>query len=378
LNYSLDDTQPNPAVSMPHMVTMDDDEGSGPGCVVWGLVGVFMLAGSLFVVLMAGLAGWNDGYRVAIGNATATSAQEILTQCNLIPNDLAQNAFGLAQVRVNSLMQSPQGAECVATLAPQMTAVYSSAMQTLTPAATATAEPTATPALVVDASPSPDAPPAPTSSSGFDLGGLLAEAQADVNAGEFLRAIDTLDAISAVDPTFQKSQVDQLLFRALTSEATRQFRGGGNLAQAIALTSRAEAYGDVGELNYERFIAELWLQAQAYSGVNYPRAIQLLNRIVFEQRLPNYRNAQQQLVNQYIAYGDALALGGDPCNAVQQFDQAVRISNSQTANTKRANAQAACTALQTAPTLDPFAPTPDPAASGGSSGSGTAPIGQRP
>lgn len=378
MNYSLDDTQPNPAVSMPHMVTMDDDEGGGPGCVVWGLVGVFMLAGSLFVVLMAGLAGWNDGYRVAIGNATATSAQEILTQCNLIPNDLAQNAFGLAQVRVNSLMQSPQGVECVATLAPQMTAVYSSAMQTLTPAATATLEPTAPPALVVDAAPSPDAPPAPTSSSGFDLGGLLAEAQADVNAGEFLRAIDTLDAISAVDPTFQKSQVDQLLFRALTSEATRQFRGGGNLAQAIALTSRAEAYGDVGELNYERFIAELWLQAQAYSGVNYPRAIQLLNRIVFEQRLPNYRNAQQQLVNQYIAYGDALALGGDPCNAVQQFDQAVRISNSQTANTKRANAQAACTAIQTAPTLDPFAPTPDPAANGGSSGSGTAPIGQRP
>ncbi|XWX03738.1 hypothetical protein VZO05_14620 [Aggregatilineales bacterium SYSU G02658] len=378
MNYSLDDTQPNRAVSMPHMVTVEDEEGGGPGCVVWGLVGAFMVAGSLFVVLMAALAGWNDGYRVAIGNATATSAQEILTQCNLIPNDLAQNAFGLAQVRVNSLMESPQGAECVATLAPQMTAVYSSAMQTLTPAATATPEPSPTPALVVDAAPPPDAPPAPTSSSGFDLGGLLAEAEADIEAGEYLRAIDTLDAISAVDPTFQKSRVDQLLFRALTSEATRQFRGGGNLAQAIALTSRAEVYGDVGELNYERFIAELWLQSQAYSGVNYPRAIQLLNRIVFEQNLPNYRNARQALINQYIAYGDALALGGDPCSAVQQFDQAIRLSGSPTASAKRATAEAACLGLQPTPTLDPLAPTPDPANNGGSSGSGTAPIGQRP
>jgi tetratricopeptide (TPR) repeat protein len=375
LNTSLDDTQPNPSIVRPHMIRMDEEEeGGGPGCLVWGVVGLFMLGGSLFVVLMAGLAGWNDGYRVAIGNATATSAQEIFTQCSLIPNDLAQGAFGLAQVRANNLMQSPQGAECVATLAPQMTAVYNSAMQTLTPTATHTAEPSPTAAMVTDVAVPTDAQstPTPTSSSGFDLNRLLAEAEADVNAGEFLRAIDTLDAISAIDPTFQKSQVDQLLFRALTSEATRQYRSGTNLAQAVALTSRAEAYGDIGELNYERFIAELWLQAQAYSGVNYPRAIQLLNRIVFEQNLPNYRGARQELVKQYIAYGDALVTSGDPCGAVQQFDSAARLTGSQTAAAKRDSAQAACIGLQAGPTLDPLAPTPDPTASG------VAPIGQRP
>lgn len=373
MNPDFDDTQPNPAIVTPHMIRMDEDEASGPGCLIWGVVGVFMLVLSVGAVLMAALAGWNDGYRVATGNATATSVQELQVQCDSIPGDLANGAFGLAQRRVDTLLLTTPAAPCLATLAPQMTSVYASAMQTLTPAATATTElvptmPSETPVIVLTA--------APTSSSGFDLAALLTEAQTDISLSQNMTAIDTLDAISAIDPTYQKPLIDQLIFSALTNEARNLFSSGANLAQAITLVNRAENYGDIGELNYERFIADLWLQAQAYSGVNYPRAIQLLGRIVYEQNLPNYRNAQVELFNQYVAYGSTLLATGDPCTARSQFDTALTMYTSGDVAGKRAAADAACSAVPLTGTLDPLAPTPDPASSGGSSGGSG--IGERP
>lgn len=376
---SLDDTQPNPAIAIPNLINMDEAEplSSGPGCLLWGVVGTFMLIVALATVIMAMLAGWNDGYKVAIGNATATSAQDLQEQCALIPNDLASGAFGLANVRAESLLMMTPMVDCLVTLAPQMTQAYSSAMQTLTPIVTPTIAATdivvtseATQELIV-------ASPVPTSSSGFDPNALLVEAQAQIAAGDNLSAIDTLDAIGAIDPTFQKSLIDQLIFSALTNEARDLFLTGANLAQAITLTDRAELYGDIGELNYERFIADLWLQAQAYSGVNYPKAIQLLSQIVYDQGLPNYRNAQVEMFNQYVAYGDALFASGDPCGARSQYDTALTMYNNGEVQGKRGAADTGCSAGIVL-TIDPLAPTPDPANSGGSSGTGTAPIGQRP
>lgn len=377
----IDDTQPTRAIhdTAPHMVTMPDEDdaaGTGPGCAVWGAVGVFMVLLAFGTVAMALFAGWNDGYRVAAGNATATTYQDVLTQCDLIPGDLANNSFGLAQLRVNALMTTMPDVPCVVTLAPQMTNAYAAGMSALTPTVTLTPVP-AVASPSPEASPTTTSTPAPTSSSGFDLAALLAEAQADLATGENRTAIETLDAIAAVDPTFQKAQVDQMLFSALTSEARDLFLSGQNLAEAIVLTNRAENFGDIGTLNYERFIADLWLQAQAYSGVNYPRAIQILNRIVYEQGLPNYRNASVELFNQYVAYGDALLAGGDPCSARTQYDTALSLSASGSVQGQRAAADAQCSAVIVGGTPGVVA-TPDPANPGGSGGSGTAPIGERP
>lgn len=376
-NYdqNLDDTQPTRAVyDMPNLIRMEDDDeeaGGGPGCVVWALVGLFMLLLSAGTVVMALFAGWNDGYRVASDGATATGYQVIQTQCDLIPGDLTNGAFGLAQRRAESLATLTPAVECLAALAPQMTNAYTSAMQTLTPAMTPTSAPTATTETVVMPT---EATPQPTSSSGYDLAALLAEAQADIAAGSNRRAIDTLDAITAVDPTYQKTLVDQLLFSALTSEARNLFRTGQNLAEAIILTTRAEQYGNIGELNYERFIAEIWLQAQANKGVNYPAAIQALRRIVYEQGLPNYRNASRELFDTMVAYADALLLGGDPCTARTQYDAALSLFNSAEVANARASAEAQCSAVPLVTPGDPNAPTPDN--SGGSGGS--SPIGVRP
>ena len=54
----------------------------------------------------------------------------------------------------------------------------------------------------------------------YDLDALLLEAQADIVSQEYQRAVDTLDAIIALDERFQRDRVRELLFAALTSQAT--------------------------------------------------------------------------------------------------------------------------------------------------------------
>jgi tetratricopeptide (TPR) repeat protein len=349
----------------------DEEPDNSPGCIVWGLVGVFMVLLGFATVFMAIVAGWNDGLRVAVGNATATKNSDISTQCERIPSDLVAGNVGLANQRLQSLLQLTPSVPCIATVAPQLTAYAI----TLTPQITPTTMlPTATAPAEVTAV----VTPAPTSSSGYDLDALLFEAQNYLTSGDNTAAIDTLDAINAIDPTFQKVQVDQLLFTALTREASRLYLGGTNRAQAIILTTRAEQYGDIGELNYERFIAEIYLQAEANKNVNYPRAIQAYSRIVYEQGLPNYGNAQQALYDQYVKYADALLLGGDPCNAQTQYNNALDISSSSAVATQRDVAATQCSSGVIVGTPDPNQPAPTTDPNSGAVGTGTAPIGVRP
>ncbi len=88
-------------------------------------------------------------------------------------------------------------------------------------------------------------------------------------------------------------------------------------------------------------------------------AIRLLAQIVYDNNLPNYNNgeASRRLFQQYIAFGDALALGGEPCLAVQQYE-AVLASQPERADvkTKRDSAQQACSSGVTVGTPDPSAP----------------------
>jgi hypothetical protein len=373
-----DDTQPKRPnlVPPPSDYVADFEQDTGPGCLIWGLIGAFCLLLALATVLLASFAGWTEGLRVGQGNATATINADIAEQCQRIPQDIANGSMGLVQARLDTLSQFTPAPPCIATHAPAATALYLQSHPTATPTLTPTLAPshTVTPSDALTQA-TQDAPPSPTASTqgGFDLGALLTEARNLLSAGDNRAAIETLDAISAVDPQYQKGAVDQLLYQALTTEARRLYRTGTSLAEAVLLTNRAEQYGDVGELNYERYIAELYLQAQIYLDVNFPRAIQQLSQIVYTQNLPNYLNASSLLNDQFIKYGDALALQGDYCNAQRQYESAFAMVASASVASKRDDATQKCQqGVLPVLTPDPNA-TPTEGASGG-----FAPIGVRP
>jgi tetratricopeptide (TPR) repeat protein len=227
---------------------------------------------------------------------------------------------------------------------------------TQTPLPTATQEPTADalPEITIEAS-----------NGGYDLAALLEQAQTALRLGQYEEAVDLLKVIEAVDSSYESASVRGYMLEALTTQALRLFRGGGNLAEAILLTDEAEQYGLPGdsELIFERYVAALYLNAKSKIGTGYPAAIQALTEAY--SVAPDYRNGElrQLLFGQYVAYGDAWVAEGNHCAAVGQYQNALNYFNDPGVSAKRSNAETTCQLGPTpgGPTVEGVAPIGVPA-----------------
>lgn len=376
----LDDTQPvrpvRPPVSgaEPYDGTLLDpdgemleDEGGGVGCgisvLLLGIIGLF----ALVIVGLSATAGWTAGQRSASINATATSASDLQHQIDLVSADIASENYERADIRLRYLATQAPALPSLPQLMQTGTALF------LTRQPTATATPTETPTETMTA-PGPTAEPTaeatPTLSDPFDLGGRLQRAQSAISLAQWSDAIDDLDVILSIDPNYQTATVRALMSRALNAQALALFRSG-ELGEAIFLTDRAEEFGDIGELSFERYVAQLYLTARSRVGTSdYIGAINALSEV--RNLAPNYQNGeiQQLLFQNYVNYADALMFGS-PCAAVQQYTNALQLFSDGLVSNKRASAQNYCEFGT--PTPEGFVPTADPANSGDG---GMAPIGQ--
>jgi hypothetical protein len=359
---NLDDTQPvKPVIMMPED---EPPRSGGPGCLIWGLIGLVIIGFAGLIIALAGYAGWTSGQRIAQGNATATSNAVIADQLNRIPGDIASKNLVLLNARLNYLL----------TLTPAVTGVLEIA-QTATaiaiPTITSTPLPTAT-------KPAAEATESATSlplagSATPDLTALLQQAQSSVSTSDWDTAINTLDVIMGYDESFQSTTVRALMFEALTKKALLLYRGGdtARLAEALQLTDRASQFGNIetSEVNYEGLVAGMYLDAINAIGIDYNLAIRKLTAVYNLQS--TYRDVFQLLVSQYIGYGDTLAGGGQPCSAVAQYQSALSLSNDASVVAKQQAAQTACTTQSTQPSSG----TPLP---GGIAPIGVAPVGAPP
>ncbi|MDZ4669649.1 MAG: hypothetical protein SH821_02165 [Phototrophicales bacterium] len=415
-----DDTKPRKIVSNYYGTVLpppDDDEFvdppptadiHGPGCLVWGIMGVFIVILSVVFVVLAGAAGWTEGQRLANGDATATQAEFINESLRRIPTDVAMMNDYNFQLRLNALAQMTPGVPQVPEL--QITATAMAGQQIVNlqltqlpqdfinndrarieqrlayllqhmpnlaelPAyqATATAyinlfTPTATLEVVqaVATAPSQVAPTL-NATGQFDLPALFATARQQVDFGQLAEAYNTLDIIIRVDETYERNSVRGLMNLVLTRQAQPLYASLETLAEAIRLTDLAEEYGDIGELNYERLIAALYLNVVSASGSgNHAIAIRRLGDILQYQSTYKGINLNQVLYDEYVAYGDALVTGAQACQAVPQYRAALNLFSSGPAAGKRDVAQAQCNASNVPatssapvgeiPTYEPIAP----------------------
>jgi hypothetical protein len=340
----------------PRMIAVQLDnyqEDGSPGCLIWAIVGVFGILLAAGIVVTAALAGFNSGLEASRATATTERRANIATQCAILPDDILAGRSELVALRLQDITANGSSIPaCAEPLIPMVTQMYLQSL--VTPTATPSPSPTATELPILQATSTPEAT---LNASGFDLAALLTEAQQALSAGDHLEAIRTLDAIIAIDAEYERQVVNNLLFNALTTRATLLYRtDGGSLPEAIMLSNRAEEYGDIGDLAFERTIAQYYLDAQPYMNVNFTEAIRLLSLV--RNFSPNYRGVTDLIYGQYIAYGDALVLGMEPCRAVEQYNAALTFYNNQQVVSKRDDAQIQCD-LAAAATPDPNA-TVDP------------------
>lgn len=304
---------------------------SGPGCFVWGLLGIFLLGLAFVIVALSGAAGWTAGQRTAQGNATATQSAVISEQLGRIPSDLQQGNLALVDVRIKFLLTLTPGVPGVSDIVQTATSAYLTAQPTITTTMIPT-QPVAevTPEAVI-----------PTSLGGaYDLASLMGQSQVFVTQRNWPDAIELLDTIRSIDSGYETASVTNLLLQSLNEYATELYRVG-TLAEAIVMTDRAEEIGPLAEgLNYERYVATMYLDAIRTVGTSYPAAIQALTRVYSE--VPQYRDVSQLLFQQYVEYGDAWAGMSEYCPAYGQYNGALSIFNDASVITKRDNANTMC------------------------------------
>ncbi len=334
---SPDDTQPR----SPFRVEAPDDEpiNNGPGCLVWALLGLVIAGISVLIIALSGFAGWSSGQRVAQANGAATLGAAVNAQLTLIPVDVQDGNQTLLVKRIQYLATMTPGVQGLDQIIQTATAVYQSSLPTATPLPSATA----TTPVVVEAT-SEEATAEATSAGGVDVAALYQQAQTDISLKDWNDAISTLDTIMAADSTYQPDKVRSMMLNALTSEAYLLFRSRNDadgLAEANLLTDRARQFGDIGDLSYESLIASQYLDAINSIGIDYVTAIQRLSAVYSQE--PSYKNVASLLFGQYMAYGDALAAGGENCQAASEYQNALGIINDGSASAKLTNAQTACT-----------------------------------
>lgn len=296
-------------------------------CLIWAMLLTTLALIAAAIVIAAAYAGWGAGLETARAQATAAAAVTQQKQCDEIPNDLAAGNFDRARTRIESLREIMPAPACLPLLLPRATAAYLLAQPSPTPLPILTALPTLA-APVPTAMPPSQASPMPGADAkgwDYDLDALLADARADLAARNFTAAIDTLEAIIGLDGDFKRDHVRGLALQALSAQALLLYRSG-KLSEAIVLTDRAEVYGVIGELNYERYVAEQFLTGQRYKSTNPALAVLRFNEIYYQHNA-NYMNGQivGELQDALRYYGDALAFDGDVCQARDQYAAALAL-----------------------------------------------------
>jgi len=362
----LSDTQP--------IQPQPAEEGtSGPGCLAWGLLMVAGGAFSLIVVLVAGLAGYITGQEQVNTQAEAGRAATIDAYLLEIPTRVAEGNTAYIEGYIDWFAQLTPVPTELAMLQATGTQLALNVEPTLPPLATdlptlaATDAPTQTPAPALSptateaASVDVSDPNAPV----YDPAALFLEAEAQIADGQLDEAAETLDALMGVDPSYRPDEVQQTMFSVLERQARLLLRSGdpANLALGIVKANQAEAYGDLGEVGYERYIAGLYLNAQSREGTNPLGAIQGYTEIY--NQLPNYLDVQDRIFSVRVELGDEAYDRFDWCPAVVQYQAALQVASAPDVQQRLETAQTSCAAGATAP------PNLTPGVVNGSTGSGS-------
>jgi tetratricopeptide (TPR) repeat protein len=156
------------------------------------------------------------------------------------------------------------------------------------------------------------------------LGERLAEARTLYEDEEWAAAIQRLQELQALDPTYEAADVKQMLYDALKTLGLEYVRGERE-EEGIFLLDQASAIQPLDDQTEgERLIATFYITASTYWGLNWPVVITNLEEIY--RVAPYYRDVEDRLYTAYVSYAEQnLPLEGGPCNAAELYQGALNI-----------------------------------------------------
>jgi len=277
----------------------------------------------LLLVALAGVAGYRDGLATSDARVTQTLATGIAQQYATGVADFEQGYAELAVARFAWIVETvgaptqyaQDSAERLATA--RVVAAY-----TATPAPTGTPAPSLTPPPTATVTPPPTAAASPTSEAAApgarqDPAALFERAQTALNVSRYEEAIEWLDALRALDPTYRQGEVTAALIQALTSQGKIYLRGQNadgedRLMRGVTLVYRAADLGPVDNLLLgEAIFVEDYINARNYvNGGYYAQALLILEDLCNRNCDWGYPNLNPVTVRDLLQAAQAGASAG--------------------------------------------------------------------
>lgn len=255
--------------------------------LLYAVVMLSTLCLCMMLVALAGFAGYRDGLATNDAKITQTLATGIAQQYATGVADLDQGYAELAAARFSWIVETLQAPAGVAFDSAQRLATARAIMSyTPTPAPTATPSPTPTVPPTRSPTPAPTEPATATISPLEDPAYLYDQAATAMRVTHYEDAIEFLDALRAIDPTYRPTEAKAMLIEAL-SEQGKIYLNGLNkdgedkLARGVLLVYRANELGTIDNRLYGAAIfAEMYINARSYvNGGYYAAALPILEEL---------------------------------------------------------------------------------------------------
>ncbi|MCS6773783.1 MAG: hypothetical protein NZ693_06700 [Thermoflexales bacterium] len=188
--------------------------------------------------------------------------------------------------------------------------------------------------------PTPTPTPQPTPTRVVNKEALLAELEAAIQQRQWDTAIRVAEQLIALDPQWQRAEIDLLLYQALVARGLRRIRTDEIEAGLFDLDRAASIQPLSSQVEGERRLAALYQEATYYLGADWDRAIAKLTELY--RLAPNYRNVGARLLEAYTRAGEAFAAAGDWCRAARKYEDALKLFTSTTLEQRRADAAQRC------------------------------------
>jgi tetratricopeptide (TPR) repeat protein len=287
-----EDTQPTETVSQSKLTTeVVEPPNAVPGRRRWPW---FVLLYLLVIVVVGGIA-FLQGQSARQTHQQDQVAQFLQEQFELGMEDLNAGQYELARQRFEAITRYDPSFPGVQDILVQIYVVLN------VPTVTPTFEPTLTP----DPSPPEE---------------LFLHAQTALAEGDWTTAINKLLVLRSKDPTYRSVEADGMMFIALRNRGM-ELIAQGLMEEGLYDLSLAERFGPLDrEAGYRRTLAEQYLFANSYFGLNWERAADLFSPLC-EQGATIDSCFKFGEAAWY--YGDQLMAASDPCAAMEQYDRSL-------------------------------------------------------
>lgn len=277
-------------------------------------------------LLVAALGGVAAGQNQRSLSATQTTTAELDVQFELGLSDLGAGRFELAAQRFRWILDR----------APE----YPGAAERLADAEQ----------LGADAS-APVATDIPTSAA-QTLEERYAEARTLVENAQWETAIHRLRELESIDPEYRRVEVQEMLYRALTTLGL-QFIRGERMEEGTFLLEQAQQIRPLDDQAAgELYFANLYTTVRQYWDLDW--TIVIANLEAINEVLPNYRDVATRLPEAHEKFGDQLASIGAQCDAADQYEFAIGYESTETRLDKFKAATEACQNPTPTPTATPL------------------------